>query len=341
MTRTDLRERAVQALALVPLGMLVTALTCPATDLEPPWSDAGSAGPSGGGEGVGGGGGEGVGGGGGESGGDPMEETGEATPPGPPALAAVRCSAPEIAAGAVCVVLGVRSATVRWRTDRAAFGRAECRQPAATVRVETSAATTDPRVVLAPLEPAVRHECVVAAATEDGETPLAAFALETHGSGSWVALTEVLANPAGAEPAQEFVELANLGAEPADLSGWSLSDESGGAVLPAGTVLAPGEVALLVADAYDPDAPGEPPAALDARLVRLGRSLGVQGLRNSGEAVFLLDPAGAIVSSYPNRLGAFADGVSAVRSPARAPEADEGAWTTCGPGGPTPGSIEP
>ncbi|NMC68474.1 MAG: lamin tail domain-containing protein [Myxococcales bacterium] len=333
MTRTDLRERAVQALALVPLGMLVAALTCPATDLEPPWNDAGSGGPSGGREAGGAG--------GGDAAGGTFEETEEAPPPGPPALAAVRCSAPEITAGAVCVVLGARSATVRWRTDRAAFGRAECRQPSATVRVETPSATTDPRVVLASLEPAVRHECVVAAATEDGETPLAAFALETHGTGPWVALTEVLANPVGVEPAQEFVELANLGAEPADLSGWSLSDESGGAVLPPGTALDPGEVALLVADAYDPDAPGEHAAALDARIVRLGRSLGVQGLRNSGEAVFLLDPSGAVVSSYPNRLGAFADGVSVVRLPPQAPEADEGAWTTCGPGGPTPGSIEP
>lgn len=334
MSRIEFRERAVQALALVPLGLLVAALTCPATDLEPPWSDAGPDGSSGGGEGDGDR---------RDGGGSSVEglEAGEAPPPGPPALAPVRCSAPEIAAGPVCVVLGARSATVRWRTDRAAFGRAECRQPAVVARAETPSATTDPRVVVAPLEPAVRHECAVAAATEEGETPLAAFALETHGAGPWVALTEVLANPVGPEPAQEFVELANLGAEPADLSGWSLSDESGGAALPAGTTLAPGEVALLVADSYDPDAPGEPPAALDARIVRLGRSLGVQGLRNSGEAVFLLDPAGSVVSTYPNRIGAFADGVSVVRSPPRAPEADEDAWTTCGPDGPTPGAIDP
>lgn len=327
MSRIALRERAVQALALVPLGLLVAALTCPATDLEPPWEEAGpGGGPDGGG------------------GGDEVwGEGGAADAPasGPPVLAAVRCSAPEIVAGAVCVVLGGRSATVRWRVDRAAYGRVECRQAAAVVRAETGAATADPRVVLAPLVPAVRHECTVTAVTDEGETPLAALALETHGVGPWVALTEVLANPVGLEPAQEFVELANLGDEAVELSGWSLSDESGGAAFPAGTVLGPGELALLVADGYDPDAPGDPPAAVDARIVRLGRSLGVQGLRNSGEAVFLLDPAGAVVSSYPNRLGAFADGVSVVRRPPESPEADEGAWTTCGPGGPTPGSLEP
>ncbi|MBN1770036.1 MAG: lamin tail domain-containing protein [Deltaproteobacteria bacterium] len=327
MSRIELRERAIQALALVPLGLLVAALCCPATDLEPPWSDAG---PADGGGGVDGGGGD-----------DPAGDAADAPAAGPPMLGAVRCSPPEIAAGSVCVVLGQRSATVRWRTDRAAYGRAECRQPEAVVVTETAAATADPRVVLASLTPAVRHECSVAAVSEEGETPLAAFALETHGTGPWVALTEVLANPVGLEPAQEFVELANLGEEPVDLAGWSLSDEAGGAPLPAGTVLAPGEVALLVADGYEPDAPGDPPAALDARIVRLGRSLGVQGLRNSGEAVFLLDPAGTVVSSYPNRLGAFADGVSVVRAPPESPEADEGAWTTCGPAGPTPGSLEP
>jgi hypothetical protein len=145
----------------------------------------------------------------------------------------------------------------------------------------------------------------------------------------------------GLEPAQEFVELANLGEDEADLSGWALFDEAGGVALPAGTRLAPGGIALLVADGYEPDAPGDPPAALDAQIVRLGRSLGVQGLRNSGEAVFLLDPAGAVVSSYPNLLGAFADGASVVRSPPQAPEADSGAWTGCGPAGPSPGTLEP
>jgi hypothetical protein len=329
MSRHELQERAVQALALVPLGLLVAALTCPATDLEPPWADGGSdadpgvdAPPDGA---------------------EPSADgtPADAPPAGPPTLAAVRCSTPEIAAGTVCVVLGGRSATVRWRTDRVAWGRVECRQPTTVVRAETPTATADPRVVLAPVAPAVRHECTATAVTEDGQTPLAAFALETHGDGPWVALTEVLANPVGLEPAQEFVELANLGDEAVDLTGWSLADEADGAPLPAGTTLGPDEVALLVADGYDPDAPGDSPAALDARIVRLGRSLGAQGLRNSGEAVFLLDPAGTVVSSYPNRLGDFADGVSVRRSPPQAPEADEGAWTTCGPGGPTPGRLEP
>jgi len=333
MTIEDLKERGLQLLALVPLSLLVAALTCPATDLEPPWGDGatppqpdhGTAAADADEDPAGDG---------------PDAADPDAPPPGPPTLVGTRCLAPEIPAGGVCLVIGPRSATVRYKTDRDAFGRIACRAAAGEVAAEASAASAEHRLVVAPLEPRVPHDCSVVARTAAGETALSAFGLETAGGGPWVAITEVLADPAGPEPAQEFVEVANLDDVEVDLGGWALDDEGGGAVVPAGTVLAPGDVVLLVPDAYDPDGAGDPPADPAAALVRLGRSLGASGLRNSGEAVFLIDPEGLVVSSCAATPGGLGNGVSAERLPPTSPESDGRGWTVSGSGGPTPGRID-
>src|SRR6185369_13432174 len=47
-----------------------------------------------------------------------------------------------------------------------------------------------------------------------------------------IVITEVLANAAGPEPAQEYVELRNLGANPVSLAGLRLEDSKGGDDLP-------------------------------------------------------------------------------------------------------------
>jgi hypothetical protein len=336
MNREELKERGIQVLALVPLTLLVAALTCPATDLEPPWGDATAddgrppedepdaddppADPDVESE-------------------DGEEDGTEAPPPGPPALVAARCTSPEITAGGACVIVGPHSCAVHWRMDRDAFGRVACAGARGDASAEASRGLDEHRLVVSPLAPAVAYSCTVEAWNEDGRATLAVFGLETLGDSPWVAVTEVLENPTGAEPTQEFVELANLDSTEVDLTGWALEDESGGAPLPEGTVLLPGDVALLVPDDYDPDGAGDPPAAPTALLVRIGRSIGSMGLRNSGECVYLLDPSGAVVSSYPNNRGALPDGISAVRLPPESPEADEGAWGESGSGGPTPGEI--
>ncbi len=334
MNLEQLKERGVQLLSLVPLALFIAALTCPATDLEPPWGDAGPTPP-------------------GEPPGDDdppadddalpdddaLDDGAEAPPPGPPALAAVRCFSPEVSAGGVCLVLGGRSAAVRWSLDRPALGRVECAGTTGPLAADSPSVGTDHRLVLSPIAPGVPYSCVVHAANDEGELPVASFGLETADTGPWVAITEVLENPRGAEPTQEFVEIANLDDAPVDLSGWQLADESAGAPVPEGTVLAPGDVGLFVADGYDPDGAGDPAAAPDCLLVRMGRSLGSMGLRNTGESVFLLDPAGRAVSSYPNTRGALPDGISAVRDPPQSPEADDGAWGESGEGGSTPGGL--
>jgi hypothetical protein len=111
-----------------------------------------------------------------------------------------------------------------------------------------------------------------------------------------VAITEVLANPAGPEPAQEFVELRNLGADPVSLEGLSVGDSRGADALPA-ELLGPGAYALVVTSAYDPTGMTDPAPRAGTLLLRVDGRLGTDGLSNGGEVTRLLR-GDAVVSSY-------------------------------------------
>ncbi len=83
----------------------------------------------------------------------------------------------------------------------------------------------------------------------------------------------------------EFVELLNLGAEPVDIGGWTLSDddvsESGRFRFPQNTALGPGERAVLFG--------GGEPAGIPGLVFTDDGSIG-NGLTNSGDVVLLIDP---------------------------------------------------
>jgi hypothetical protein len=147
-----------------------------------------------------------------------------------------------------------------------------------------------------------------------------AFAVEFHTGAArerWV-LNEVLANPLGAEPGQEWVELVNASAAPANLSGLSLADAGGQVLLP-DEVVEPGEHVVLVSDAFGDsvqDVPFEP----WARLVRLPQ-LGKSGLSNSGEPLELRSADGGVLSRFPALPSKHA-GVSLARRSLDSPDAD-------------------
>jgi hypothetical protein len=111
-----------------------------------------------------------------------------------------------------------------------------------------------------------------------------------------IAITEVLANPKGPEPQQEYVELRNLGDADVPLAGLRVEDSKGGDDLPAET-LAAGGYALVVTSTYDPEEGSDPGPRAGTLLVRVDSRLGSDGLSNSGEAVRLVQ-GDAVVSSY-------------------------------------------
>ena len=143
-----------------------------------------------------------------------------------------------------------------------------------------------------------------------------------------LAITEVLANPAGAEPTQEFVEIRNLGAEAMELQGLAIADAKGMDVLPAATLEA-GAYALIVASGFDAASPKDTPPRAGVPLVRVDTRIGSDGLSNSGEVVRLLSARGNVVSSYGAAVDVSATSWSG-KSVHRIPETacdQEASWT--------------
>jgi len=122
------------------------------------------------------------------------------------------------------------------------------------------------------------------------------LAFETPPALPPIVITEVLANAAGPEPAQEYVELRNVGGEPLSLAGLRLEDAKGGDELP-GELLEPGAYALVVPSTYAPAQGQDPAPRAGTLLVRVDTRLGADGLANGGELVRLMS-GDAVVSSY-------------------------------------------
>lgn len=170
-------------------------------------------------------------------------------------------------------------------------------------------------------------------------------------------LAEILANPRGPEPAQEFVELADLRESgdprawtdlhladlPADVVAAALADgDAPGDALPAFTTR-PGERVLVVGASYDPREGSDVAPAPGTALIRVDASLGAGGLKNAGEPVTLYFGPGAvapgIVASYGDHLATDA-AAHAGRSVTADPRACDvaRAWASEPGGSATPGA---
>ena len=110
-------------------------------------------------------------------------------------------------------------------------------------------------------------------------------------------LNEALADPLGAEPAQEWVEIVNDGLAPGTLAGCSFGDSGGVVPLP-DVPVAPGELVLLVSDGFVADDGVDVQPVQGVRLVRLAH-LGSAGLKNSGEELRLVASDGRTLSRIP------------------------------------------
>jgi hypothetical protein len=103
-----------------------------------------------------------------------------------------------------------------------------------------------------------------------------------------------MANPLGAEPAQEWIEIVNDGTVPVDLGGFSLDLSDGPVPLPSVT-LESRRFAMLVSQSYAPADGRDVPPAPGTPILRLPRL----GLSNSGETVILRAADGTAVSRFP------------------------------------------
>jgi hypothetical protein len=171
--------------------------------------------------------------------------------------------------------------------------------------------------VLTPLPPLSAVALAVATVDNAGRVERHALSTTTLAPMPHVVINEVLANPLGSEPAQEWVELYNDSSVPASLDGYVLSDVGAETALPSAS-LAPGAYALIVNEAYADDDELDPPLPPEALLLRVPR-LGNHGLSNSGEPLKLMDAGGAVLSRSP-ALPASRAGMSLSRVKPHAPD---------------------
>lgn len=97
-------------------------------------------------------------------------------------------------------------------------------------------------------------------------------------------LNEVMPNPAGTDLGQEYVEIVNLGPDPADLAGWRLGDLADpNRHLFGATVVPPGKAVVV----YDRGDHSDVPGAIASTSTNLA-------LNNTGDAVVLRDADGNV-----------------------------------------------
>jgi hypothetical protein len=244
---------------------------------------------------------------------------------------------------AVAVQTAGPCVAVTFATDEAATASVvlAAGEVAASAPAGTGQTSFDVALPVASLPPASPATLVVRAVDRAGNAAESApLAWQTPAALPPLAITEVLANPAGPEPAQEWVELRNLGSEPVSVDGLALADSRGADPLPAAT-LAPGAYALVVTSAYDPESGVDPRPRAGTQLLRVDARLGADGLSNGGEVTRLLR-GDDVVSSY----GGYVDVSSAAwagRSVHRLVETAcdrQDAWSHT-PLAPTPGAGPP
>ena len=201
--------------------------------------------------------------------------------------------------GDVSVEVAGPCLAVSYSTDEPASGTVKVVAGAVEIDTPAGAGVTrfDLGIPLGALPPSSAATVTVTATDLAGNSAVSApFAFTTPATLPPIAITEVLANPAGPEPQQEYVELRNLGDADVLLAGLRLQDSKGGDDLPAET-LAAGGYALVVTATYDPEEGSDPSPRAGTLLVRVDTRLGADGLSNAGEAVELVQGA-AVVSSY-------------------------------------------
>lgn len=186
--------------------------------------------------------------------------------------------------------------------------------------------------VLHGLTPGTPADITFVAVDVLGRAPVHVLEVVTAAPMAHVEISEVLANPVGSEPDQEWVELLNDGLADADLSGYVLADIGGETALPAATLL-PGELALVVNETFLEDDELDPSPAKGTLLLRVA-TLGKAGLKNDGEPLRLRAADGTVVSRFPAAPKAKA-GQSVGRV---APGAPDGAAASFAVMAPTPGA---
>jgi hypothetical protein len=258
----------------------------------------------------------------------------------PPTLAVPSCGDMELRENRICIAEGPISASLHFVTDEPAEVSLFLEGSGLT-GVLSAPWSTEHHIAITALEPGASTGVTLSVKDINGNEN--ALDIPVVGQdGPTVAITEVLADPNGPEPAQEFVEITNFGPLEIDLSGWMIDDNGdangGNNLVAENTVLGPGQVAVVVSASYDPAEGQDPAPDPSALLITLPATVCSNGLKNSeAETVELYDASGMLVSQYRGQAGNPREGCSAARRTAELPDDDKLAFGTESSGSSTPG----
>ncbi len=270
----------------------------------------------------------------------------EASPPpdpadsDPPGILPMSCAEAERNRDGLCVAESVASASVRLTTNEPALLWATGPEHL-ILEVLSSPWSTEHFFGVAGLEPSTETSIDLVIEDINGNNIPMTLPL-TGVLAEGVVLTEILADPLGPEPAQEFIEIANIGIETADISGWMIDDngDTNGDLIPEGTYLQSGQVAILVSPEFDMNAAADPSPHPEALVIILDSALGSNGLKNSAaESIELYNREGRLQSSYSGEIGTPKEGVSVIRRAAELPEGVPGAYVPAPNGSSSPGVV--
>ncbi|MFI5307645.1 MAG: lamin tail domain-containing protein [Polyangiales bacterium] len=208
------------------------------------------------------------------------------------------CSSDEQALDVGCVLFDDESVTVRVRADEAVTASLI----ASATRAVAVAPNGELALRLTDLSPDARFDATLRMRDIAGNVTEHTVSLRTLPPLASVSIVEVRADPLGAEPAQELVELLNYGTAPVDIEGFALDACAVAPVPPLGRsfVMQPGTRVLLVSDDFDPTDARDARPPPGAPLLRMGRALAGSGLSNAGSRLCLHDREGQRVSAAPS-----------------------------------------
>jgi len=276
-------------------------------------------------------------------------------------ITANTCGLYETEVESVCVASSAGNLSLRFSTDAACAAEVVCLQSITSTNTHQEhdgEITTDHHLVLWGLPDDVSMMCDLFCHCPYGQNiEILLGGMEVFVEADLgLRITEILIDPNGPEPDQEFVEVVNTTGSVLDISGWRLADapapecssptecapvlDGYGDVIPDGTLIPPMEPVLLVSSKYNTGDPLDPSPPPSCEIIRLDTSLGDRGLRNSsGEVVFIIDGEGGVASFYPNVLGTMTEGVSIERVHLQYPDGNVLTWMENPSGTSTPGEM--
>ncbi len=255
-------------------------------------------------------------------------------------VASGACAPTETALGALCLSMGPRGIATRFWSSEPVIATATLTPHGSSLRSEQPA--VEHHLVLGDLTPELDVELAITIEDAAGLTDeIGPVALRTAPLIAAIVITEVLMDPLGPEPRQEFVELINTGNVPISLDGWTLEDEGSADIISTTIELLPGVYALVVASGWIPGDGGDPSPAAGAVVFTLDGSIGSSGLRNSGESLVLRDSTGQMVSHFPSPTRATGAGISMERLDLMAPDGDPANWELNSSESSSPGAPPP